>query len=400
MNLNFDLNTENYTKQELIEMFGLPEHFDKNILDMKEVKLRENIIHNQKITKEVKEQTIQFLVKAKNIILNDTFKKDGELINNIKEFYNSSFELKHSNVEDTQDHIIQKRQEKPYLSSYPSEFFSGVINPLKKRTVKMNLNVDTRFRENYSTTSSSNFNIQLPSQFNDVVQMQLSVVELPSIIYAISNNYGDNYFTIKISLANNTTQTAVIIIPNGNYTKDTIMTAINAKLADETMGVNFASEGSKTNIAISDSSITSVELDFQSDKNGGDGKNLPLQLKLGWILGFRSGHYTGEIIYVSEAMIDIIRPKYVYLVIDDYNNNVNNSFYSAFKESILNKNILARISLIEGMNPKFVSNPREYFGPVNIHTINVQLLDEYGRPVDLNGMDFSFCLSLTTAYDI
>ena len=141
MNLNFDLNTENYTKQELIEMFGLPEHFDKNILDMKEVKLRENIIHNQKITKEVKEQTIQFLVKAKNIILNDTFKKDGELINNIKEFYNSSFELKHSNVEDTQDHIIQKRQEKPYLSSYPSEFFSGVINPLKKRTVKMNLNV-------------------------------------------------------------------------------------------------------------------------------------------------------------------------------------------------------------------------------------------------------------------
>jgi hypothetical protein len=28
------------------------------------------------------------------------------------------------------------------------------------------------------------------------------------------------------------------------------------------------------------------------------------------------------------------------------------------------------------------------------------LLDEYGRIVDLNNMDFSFCINLTTVYDI
>jgi hypothetical protein len=32
--------------------------------------------------------------------------------------------------------------------------------------------------------------------------------------------------------------------------------------------------------------------------------------------------------------------------------------------------------------------------------MNIQLLDEYGRVVDLNNMDFSFCLTLVTAYDI
>jgi len=37
---------------------------------------------------------------------------------------------------------------------------------------------------------------------------------------------------------------------------------------------------------------------------------------------------------------------------------------------------------------------------VNLQHLNVQLLDEYGRVVDLNNMDFSFCLTLTTAYDI
>jgi len=46
------------------------------------------------------------------------------------------------------------------------------------------------------------------------------------------------------------------------------------------------------------------------------------------------------------------------------------------------------------------SLPREYFGPVNLQTMTVQLLDEYGRIVDLNNMDFSFCLTLVTVYDV
>ena len=43
---------------------------------------------------------------------------------------------------------------------------------------------------------------------------------------------------------------------------------------------------------------------------------------------------------------------------------------------------------------------RIYFGPVNIKNINIQLLDEYGRVLDINNMDYSFCLTLITAYDI
>jgi len=95
------------------------------------------------------------------------------------------------------------------------------------------------------------------------------------------------------------------------------------------------------------------------------------------------------------------------LVIDDHNTSVNNSFYSVFNGSLLNKNILARISLQGGTfnilsqnNFVITSDPREYFGPVNIQLFTVQLLDCYGRIVDLNNMDFSFCLTLQIQYDI
>jgi hypothetical protein len=170
--MNFDLNIENYNRDELIEMFELPSNFDKNIIEIKEARLKDSIINNKEINKETQVKTLNFLLKAKNIILNDSQpQKNGTFQQKIEDFYNSSYELKTSKLEDRQEHMVQVRPEKPYLSSYPSEFFPGIINPIKKRTIKKNLNIDTKFRENYYTSSASNFNFSLPMNFNDVLQM-------------------------------------------------------------------------------------------------------------------------------------------------------------------------------------------------------------------------------------
>ena len=94
-----------------------------------------------------------------------------------------------------------------------------------------------------------------------------------------------------------------------------------------------------------------------------------------------------------------------------FNNNVNNGFYSAFTSSVLNKNILARIPIvpINGMesvsgiysqNSTLITPKRDYFGPVDVQKLQVQLLDEYGRILDLHNSDFSFCLTFDCAYDI
>ena len=412
--MNFDLNIENYSRDELIQMFELPIDFDRNIFDMKETKLRDNIMTNTEINKETMTKTLNFIVKAKNIILNGAKNNNNTFQKKIEDFYNSSYELKTSKLDDPQEHMVQVRPEKPYLSSYPSEFFPGVINPLKKRTIKKNLNIDSKFRENYYTSSSTNYNINLPININDVLQMQLAAIELPTTYYVISKQYGNNFFSISA----NGMEPQIITISDGNYDQNTIMIAINNKLSllpapynqivfdiNLTNGITGSAE---TLVGFTDlSGNTSLELNFQADKFGIDDRSTPLPLKFGWLLGFRNGIYVNNLNYVSEGVLDISGPKYFFLVIDDYKNNVNNNFYSAFNSSILNKNILARISLqantfdiLQQSNLSLITTPREYFGPVDIQILNIQLLDEYGRIVDLNNMDFSFCLTLTTSYDL
>ena len=66
----------------------------------------------------------------------------------------------------------------------------------------------------------------------------------------------------------------------------------------------------------------------------------------------------------------------------------------------ISTNVFGSIKVLFLSDFGLVAQPREYFGPVNIQTLNIQLLDEYGRIVDLNNMDFNFCLSLITIYDL
>ena len=70
--MNFDLNINNYTKKELCEMFELPINCDITIFEIKESKIRENIMNSKEISKEIQKNTLDFLKKAKHIL----FKKN------------------------------------------------------------------------------------------------------------------------------------------------------------------------------------------------------------------------------------------------------------------------------------------------------------------------------------
>jgi hypothetical protein len=409
--MNFDLNIANYTKDELREMFDLPPNFDENMFDKKEAKLRETIINNKDISKETQLKILQFLVQTKNMLLN---KSSGSALNILEKIYNTSFDLKPTELKDANEHMVQQRHDHPYLSSYPSQYFPGIINPLKRKITNMNLNVDSKFRDSYYSTSSANFMVNIPMNITDVISMKLSAIELPTTFYNISKQFGSNFFSITLT---DTGETKVVTILDGNYTDVGIINSINNQLL--LLGGDFANivfiininnnSGSGQTMVGCDTTVTpfTFELNFQTDKYGNEDSNTPLPLKLGWILGFRNGKYINNQNYVSESIVNTNGMNYVYLVIDDHNNSVSNSFYSVFNSSLLNKNILARISLqaktfeiLFQNNLNLVTPEREYFGPVNINNFTVQLLDAYGRIVDMNNMDFSFCLTLTRAYDI
>jgi hypothetical protein len=428
--MNFDLNIGNYSKEELEEILELPTNYDENIIQMKETKLRENIMNDISISSNIKAKTLGFISNIKNILVLNVNKKNIDsntnfgtkmesLAKSYNNIYNLNKDLKKSDTVDSGSTYIIKQPPTPYGQSSPSEFYQGTINPLNKRILRQNINIDTRFRENYYATQSSNFHLDLPIRLTQVVSLQLSALELPSTFYAISKVFGNNYFVISLPTSTNI-EPLIVTIPDGNYTYLVLQDYINGFLLNAPVAYNAiqflvdintpggtGSGGSGKMVVGSTSGTVAFSLNFQTDRYGNEDKQTPLPLKLGWLMGFREGYYENNVTYVSEGLVDLLGPRYIYLVVDDFNNNVSDGFYGAFTSSILNKNILARITLqgsvfniIAQNNLMLVTTSRQYFGPVDIQKMQIQLLDEYGRILDLNNMDYSFCLSFQTVYDL
>ncbi len=261
-------------------------------------------------------------------------------------------------------------------------------------TYKRTLNIDTRFRENYYKTSSTDFHVSLPIRIKGVTKMKLCSLELPFTIYNVSASQGNNVFYIGPALT-------PIKLPDGNYTVEMMQTELNARLEAAAAGLYEAIIDKRTKrVVIASTGATPFILKFATDSNTN------LQTTLGWMLGFRFGQYEGNSSYVSEAPYILKSPRYIFLRIDDYNNTANESIIAAFNSSISTSNILAKISnaehiedniFIMTLEDKFVSGCKErnYSGPVDIEKLRIQLIDEYGRIVNLNGSDFSFSLEFT-----
>lgn len=422
MKSNFDLNIQNYSKRELEEILELPLNYDENVIDMKTTKLIQNITNDGTISGKTKTDTLFFINEIKKTLKN-FLEKNGinvsakvkQLETTTKNIYNLDKDLRSSDITSDGGTYIIQRPNTAFAKSLPSEFYEGVINPLTKRVLRQNINIDTRFRENYFSTQSSNFHLDLPLRLTQVVSLQLSALEFPSTFYAISHIFGNNFFVIKIDGED----PLMVTIPDGNYTYSVLQTYLNNYFADPSTPLPYQSIIFNTEITsgstlsgtgkmlVKSSTSTPFSLDFSTNKNGSEDNSIPLQLKFGWLVGFRKAKYAGEFEYISEGVVDLVGPKYLYLVVDDFNNNQNDGFYGAFTSSILNKNILARISIngsvfnvLSQNNLSLITTPRQYFGPVDIQKLQIQLLDEYGRIIDLHNMDYSFCLTFQTIYDL
>ena len=412
--MDIDLDVNNYNINELENLFGLSEKYDLLDVNNKQLKLQKKLLDSTSISETLRRQIIEFITNAKDIIIARIKKLRA---NDKKETYELTHETMNPLVQ-VDDHFIQNRQETIFLTSNPSNFVPGRMNPLRNRIIRQTLNIDSRFRDNYYANTSSNYHYDLPLLIKNVVSLQLASMDFPCTFYNINKAFDNNYFTLII---NNTS--FVVTIPDGNYTSEDFVNCINNILSTSpgnfkyiyfTIDIsNGASGTGKMIVGIRDNNINSnnttfnFTIDFIKDMNGLENKTTPLPLKIGWMMGFRNGVYVNNSTYVSEGIIDLLSHRYIYLVVNDYNNNVNDGFYASFTDSILNKNILARISvqangfnIISQNNLGLITYPRQYFGPVNIQKLQIQLLDEYGRILDLNNMDYSICLTMETIYDL
>jgi len=89
---------------------------------------------------------------------------------------------------------------------------------------------------------------------------------------------------------------------------------------------------------------------------------------------------------------------YCFLAVNDSNNNVNATIVTT-NSSLMANNLLARISFPDMLPPVVIHTPREYFGPVNITKLEVQLLNADGTPT-ITIQNFNFCLEFEILYDL
>ena len=290
------------------------------------------------------------------------------------------------------------------------KYKKDALNPLKFETITKCITIDTRFRDNYSTTMSTDFKCNLTDKLSKVVSMQLSAFEFPTSYLTFSDKMKNNFFCYQILEEGTISKIKTVTIMSGNYSHSELISQINEKIIQNGDNIKFdvditnmGSGTGKTLIRNNNSQL--INIYFDRDENG-NYDDTPIPLKFGWTLGFRNNEYSNNKEYVSEGMYEDHGSRYLYLAVNDHNNNSSDTYISVFNQSILNKNILARISMktpafhiLNETGLHLVTEARKYMGPVNISTLNIQILDEFGRIVDINNMDYSFCLNIECLYN-
>jgi len=301
---------------------------------------------------------------------------------------------------------------KPKTSQYGNHM---VMSNVQKQHKTKYINIDTKFRDEYNDAqtsnqnqdllsnqaTSANYTITLPERINDVKSMQITNIEIPHTFYNISEDLGNNYF--KIVDSGNVE--SIITIPSENYTTSSLQSAINtaitnASITDLSVSVN---DNSKTSFVSSGNTYT---IDFAVNGSGISDK-YRFKSKLGWLLGFRKISYEVDTTPVSsEGFSNLNSTKYLYLAIEEFNHGNQSSFISPLFTSLVNKNIISRITIdpktypfgsiipASHSNGLLISDNRGYTGKIDLQKLKVSLLNEDGEPIVLNGLDFSFCISV------
>ena len=276
-----------------------------------------------------------------------------------------------------------------------------MTNIVHGETKRKYINIDTKFRDDYNYNSNANYTITLPERLTNVKSIMVCNAEIPLSFYNISANMGNNCFTLT---HNDITET--VIIPDGAYGGSDLISIINTQIQDLTITFHslvYDISGFFSTFTTPDESII---VNFDVNMKGVFDK-YNFKSKLGWMLGFRKQQYTiNSVITMAECFINLSGPKYLYLVIDEFSQKNPNSFISPQSGFLMSKNILARIAVdstnfgfgavlpANNFNGYLLTDKRNYSGPIDIKRFNVQLVNDIGIPMNLNGFDFSFCLEV------
>ncbi len=276
----------------------------------------------------------------------------------------------------------------------------GVSKPLKEKIV----NIDTKYRIDYDYTSYASANMVFGEKLSEVRSMEVVSIDIPITFYNIFANNdcqqtGNNYVRIK----NGGSSKILTLTPN-YYTDLSFVAEINTQLQNLSLSSDI-SYSIVNNKSLFKSKVTTYSFATNVDMCG-NVYELNNQNNLGWVMGFRDTSYnltTSGL--TSESIVSLKTPRHLFLALNEFSQGNSNSFVSPSERTNQSKNIIAKICIpstvkfgdtlcVNKANGLLVSEVRKYLEKVNIQRMNLQLLDDAGRVIHLNGTDFSVCLKL------
>lgn len=294
----------------------------------------------------------------------------------------------------------------PKVSQHGSNM---VMTNVSKPTKTKFLNIDTNFSDDL-THNSANYNkidtvsFTIPEKITDVKTVKVATAEIPYSFYSISTSLGNNFFKITTSSDN---AEHIITIDDDNYTINTIIASVNEAFTKKGVSISIANYNGHAVLTNTHSTET-YTIHFDINMHGVNDKYM-FKSKLGWILGFRvqSVELAPTATAESNSIMDINTINYLYLIVDEYTSVFTNTFISPQSGCFMNKKILAKIT-IDKTNYAFgdvihasaqlgtlLTDTRTYIGKTDLQRLSIQLVNRFGTPIVLNGLDFSFTLQIT-----
>jgi hypothetical protein len=244
------------------------------------------------------------------------------------------------------------------------------------------LHVDSKFRNKSTYPNSGKFNFELDNPIKNIQAIRLSSIELPNVFYEFTASKQNNFFYLNEVL---------ITIPDGNYTADQMLSEINTQIGLQLGNdISFSLNRSSGHVIVKSLSETNFYLNFTKD-------NSTPYNSLGSYLGFRTNEIKDTFKYVSESILQTIGDNYIFLKVNDYGR----------VGSVLNdKYVMAKIIVNKYKNcmvfddfSNFITKTHEFYQPINLNRLCIELIDSYGMTIDMNGIDFSITLEVIHIYN-
>jgi len=245
-------------------------------------------------------------------------------------------------------HVPMKRNQLGVANTFSVPVAQDKLNPNLENITKRFINLDSKYRQiNGLNNESTDYTCDLSDPLSNVITLKLYSFQIPCSWYTIDILKNCFWISFVNSDGSFYKPGICIFIESGNYTPDSLTKALNDALNAKftfpgpslipvtyntingkiTMQLSGGVYIDDTSLIISNTSvITFFDVNGLMACSSVCAITAKLNNSLGWLMGYRNNQETVlDVGNTADAVLDLYGPKYLIIVLDDYNQNHINS---------------------------------------------------------------------------